>query len=130
MLAASFLAMSVEALPLTQGQWDFIPKVVFGGVALLVRFTAASFAIAPWVCLSTSFHETLMILPGTLCVVAIFVFLSVVRERGLKSWQAITSLVVICALTIIWADVVREHLITLSALGAMRFGLLSYHFSR
>ena len=40
MLAASFLAMSVEALPLTQGQWDFIPKVVFGGVALLaLRFS-------------------------------------------------------------------------------------------
>ena len=71
MLAASFLAMSVEALPLTQGQWDFILKVVFGGVALLALRLSRSRLLrcAPWVCLST-FHETLMILPWHLCVVA------------------------------------------------------------
>ena len=39
MLAATFLAMSVEGLPLTQGQWDFIPMVILGGVSLLaLRF--------------------------------------------------------------------------------------------
>lgn len=115
MIAAVGLAMSVDGLPLTQSQWDFIPMVLFGGVALLaLRFNRSRllFAVCS-TCLVFYFvprnpYDTslAMVLLATL-----WTTLSICQERGLKSPQAFCFLVGCLVLAMIpdWPAQIRSE---------------------
>ncbi len=124
MLAATFLAMSVEGLPLTQGQWDFIPMVILGGVSLLaLRFNRSRLFFAVGAVglllyfLPRNFDDTsvaLMVLSIFFCLLSVF------RERGLKSWQAATCFVSMVLLATVpdWPASIRASLDDLLGFGA------------
>lgn len=93
LLGAVFLASSMEGLPLTESQWHFIPTVIFSGVALLaLRFNRARlfFAVCAVVAvlywLPRSTQDSGISLP---LLAFLFCLVSMCRETGLKSWQAV-----------------------------------------
>ena len=83
----------MEGLPLTESQWHFIPTVIFSGVALLaLRFNRARlfFAVCTAVTvlywLPRSTQDSAISLP---LLSFLFCSVSMCRETGLKSWQAL-----------------------------------------
>ncbi len=115
--------MSVEGLPLTQGQWDFIPMVILGGVSLLaLRFNRSRLFFAVGAVgvllyfLPRNFDDTsvsLVVLSTFFCLLSVF------QERGLKSWQAATCFVSMILLATVpdWPSSLRASLDDLLGFG-------------
>ena len=116
LIGASFLALSVDGMPLSDAQWQFIPTLLFTGVALLaMRFGRSRLFFA--VCASAlmlyflprNFSDSSL---GLVVLSIIFMILSCIKERGFRAWQTgiLTVMLGMLATVVDWPSEIQGQI--------------------
>ena len=125
LIGASFLALSVDGMPLSDAQWLFIPTLLFTGVGLLaIRFRRSRllFAVAATTLmlyfLPRNFADSSI---GLLVLSLVFMTLGTLKESGFTSWRTALFLVQLGFLVTImdWSSAFVGQLHDILALGSI-----------